>query len=209
VPASVRPTRAATPSGGLSGQPSSDGPAASRLQLQVRFVPGLPFQNHDARVVLELVGLMGEDVAHQLPDGLGGWFAGGHGGADEVGQQLLAEELSGRGAASVTPSVYSSSRSPGSGRVSHQAGLVSCRPSGRLGGQRGGWTREVPRRMSGSGVRLDPPEPAGVDVEAGDHGGGELASGELPLDGGVDLGGDLGKVEGVAAGVPVGTDSRH
>ena len=54
---------------------------------------GEPFQDHDAGVVLELVGLVGEDVPHEAADCLGRGVAGGGGRADEVGQPLLAEEL--------------------------------------------------------------------------------------------------------------------
>src|SRR3954452_19212580 len=53
---------------------------------------------------------------------------------------------------------------------------------------------------------VDTPQPAGVDVQPREDGGGELAAGELPGDGGVDLGGDVGQVEGVAAGGPVSAD---
>ena len=63
------------------------------LQRQPLFLAGEPLQDHDARVVLELVGLVVENAAHQPPHGLWRRILGGGGGADEVGQPPLTEEL--------------------------------------------------------------------------------------------------------------------
>jgi hypothetical protein len=139
-----------------------------------------------------------EDLAHQAAHRLQGGPAGGHGGADEVGQPLLAEKFPPGAGASVMPSVYSSSRSPGSSRVSQQTGLPSSRPSGRAVGQAGGRTSDDPRRISGSGwPALIHRSRPGVEVQAGEHGGRKLAAADLTGDGRVDLDGDVGQVESV------------
>jgi len=52
------------------------------------FGAGTPLQDHDAGVVLELVCLMVEDVAHQAPHGFRYGVARRDGGADEVGEPL-------------------------------------------------------------------------------------------------------------------------
>jgi hypothetical protein len=61
--------------------------------MQYAFGPGAPFEDDDAGVALQLAGLVAEDVPHQSPDRLGCGISGRGGGADEVGQPLLAEEL--------------------------------------------------------------------------------------------------------------------
>jgi hypothetical protein len=80
-----------------------------------------------------------------------------------------------------------------------QAGLAADR-LGFLQAQRPG--RRASRRPHEGGAAhderfgvpgVDPPQPAGVHVQTGEHNGGELAAGELPGDGGVDLAGDVGR----------------
>src|SRR3954447_2039139 len=56
-----------------------------------------PLEDDNAGVVLELVGLMSQHPTQQPADGLRSRLAIGHGGLDEVGEPVLAEELPGRG----------------------------------------------------------------------------------------------------------------
>src|SRR5215212_4261337 len=54
--------------------------------------------------------------------------------------------------------------------------------------------------------RVDPPQPSRVEVKAGEDRGGELTGSQLRGDRHVDLHGEVGQVESVAAGVPIGAD---
>ena len=92
----------------MSRRPGQAGRPRDRLvasHLQLTLAARAPFQNHDAGVVLELAGLMLEDVPDKAPDRLRCGIAGRGGGADEVGQPLFAEELPLGERASVIPSV--------------------------------------------------------------------------------------------------------
>ena len=150
---------------------------------------------------------MAEDVPHEAADRLGCGVAGRGGDADEVRQPLLAEELP-VGRAGLGDAVG----------VEHQAvaglqpGLAADRPVVLQTQWAAGWAVRRPHQRrathdEGFGVAgVDPQQPPGVDVQAGEHRGGELTGAELGGDRGVDLHRDVRQVKHVAAGVPVGTD---
>ncbi len=158
------------------------------------------FQHDDGGVVLELVGLLEKQAAHEAPHHLRGRIAGG----DEVGQPLLAEELPVRGAgfgdAVGVEQQAVAGLQPGLAVVRFGV-LQAQRPVGWAGWwlDEGGPPQDQWWGMPG----VDSAQPPGVQVQAGEGGGGELADAELARDRRVDLLGDVGQVEQCAPGVPV------
>src|SRR4051794_33801802 len=72
--------------------PADEQPRLRPLRQRLLLAVAAPLEYDDAGVVLQLVGLMGQDAAQQPGGGFGGRLANSDGGLDEVGQPVLAEE---------------------------------------------------------------------------------------------------------------------
>lgn len=67
--------------------------ARRRSDVEAALGAGAPLQQHDAGIVLQVVGLVVEHATHQPPERLRRGVALGGAAVDEVGQPFLAEEL--------------------------------------------------------------------------------------------------------------------
>ncbi len=154
-----------------------------RLGQHAVLLAGAPFQHDDGGVVLELVGLVDQQPAHQAPHHLRGRIPGGDGGGDEVGQPLLAEELPVRGAglgdAVGVEQQAVAGLQPGLAVIG--LGLLQAQRPVGWAGRRSDEGRSAQDQWCGM-PGVDPAQPPAVQVQASEDGSGELAGAELSGD---------------------------